>query len=71
MTEYRTEKYTMNEFKALKRNSDGDLTNMYDNFLLLTDEQVELLTCDDWSRYYEYKEELEYEINALRAEFAL
>ena len=67
----RTKKYTMKEFKALERNSDGDLTSMYDHFLLLTDKQVELLTSDDWSRYYEYQEEIDYELNSLKAEFGI
>ena len=67
----RTKKYTMKEFKSLERNADGDLTSMYDHFLLLTDAQVELLTGDDWSRYADYKEELAYEMAALREEFGL
>ena len=67
----RTKKYTMKEFKALERNADGDLTSMYDHFLLLTDAQVELLTGDDWSRYYDYKEELAYEMEMAREEFGL
>jgi hypothetical protein len=71
MQDIRTKKYTMKEFRALERNTDGDLTSMYDHFLLLTDAQVELLTGDDWSRYYDYKEELEYEMNLLREEFGV
>ena len=71
MTDFRTKPYTMKEFKALERNADGDLTSMFDHFLLLTDKQVEMLTSDDWSRYYEYKEELDYELDSLREEFSL
>jgi len=71
MQDIRTKKYTMKEFRALERNTDGDLNSMYDHFLLLTDAQVELLTGDDWSRYYDYKEELEYEMNMLREEFGV
>lgn len=67
----RTKKYTMKEFRNLPRNADGDLTSMYDHFLLLTDAQVELLTGDDWSRYYDYQEELEYEMAMAREEFGL
>ena len=67
----RTKKYTMKEFRALERNSDGDLTSMYDHFLLLTEKQVDLLTSDDWSRYYDYQEELEYEMASLKEEFGL
>ena len=71
MQDIRTKKYTMKEFRALERNTDGDLNSMYDHFLLLTDKQVDLLTGDDWSRYYDYKEELEYEMNMLREEFGV
>jgi len=67
----RTKKYSMKEFKALDRNSDGDLTSMYDHFLLLTDAQVELLTSDDWSRYYDYQEELQYEMELCKQEFGI
>ena len=71
MQDIRTKKYTMKEFRALERNSDGDLTSMYDHFLLLTDAQVDKLTGDDWSRYYDYKEELEYEMELAREEFGI
>jgi len=71
MTEFRTEKYTNEEFLALERNADGDLLNMFDAFLLLTEDQVAQLSGDDWSRYYDYKEELDYEMAALSKEFGL
>ena len=67
----RTKKYTMKEFKALERNADGELTSMYDHFLLLTDKQVEMLKGDDWQRYMDYQEELEYEMASLKEEFGL
>jgi hypothetical protein len=67
----RTKKYTMKEFRALDRNTDGELCDMYEHFLLLTDKQVELLKGDDWQRYMDYQEELEYEMNSLREEFGL
>ena len=67
----RTKKYTMKEFKALDRNSDGDLLDMFEHFLLLTPKQVELLTEDDWSRYYEYQDELDYELHSLKEEFGI
>lgn len=67
----RTKKYTMKEFRALERNADGDLTSMYDHFLLLTDAQVELLEGDDWQRYMDYQEELDYEVAMLKEEFGL
>ena len=62
----RTKKYTMKEFKALDRNTDGELCDMYEHFLLLTDKQVELLKGDDWQRYMDYQEELDYEMYSLR-----
>ena len=67
----RTKKYTMKEFKALERNSDGELCDMYEHFLLLTDKQVDMLVGDDWQRYMDYKEELEYEMALCREEFGL
>ena len=71
MLDIRTKKYSMKEFKALDRNSDGDLLDMFEHFLLLTDAQVELLTEDDWSRYHDYQEELNYELASLKAEFGI
>ena len=67
----RTKKYTMKEFKALDRNTDGELCDMYEHFLLLTDKQVELLKGDDWQRYMDYQEELDYEMYSLREEFGI
>jgi hypothetical protein len=67
----RTKKYTMKEFRALDRNADGELCDMYEHFLLLTDKQVELLKGDDWQRYMDYQEELEYEMAMAREEFGL
>ena len=71
MQDIRTEKYTMAEFRALDRNADGELCDMYEHFLLLTDAQVELLEGDDWQRYMDYQEELEYEMALCREEFGL
>jgi len=65
MTDFRIEKYTNEEFNALARYENGDLVSMFDNFLLLTPEQVNLLTEDDSSRYFECQEELDYELRSL------
>lgn len=54
----RTEKFTDEEFKALPRNADGDIMNLYDAFVWFTPEQVEALTGDDYSRVDDYEEEL-------------
>ena len=67
----RTKKYTMKEFRALERNTDGELCDMYEHFLLLTDAQVELLEGDDWQRYMDYQEELDYEVAMLKEEFGI
>ena len=71
MQDIRTKKYTMKEFRNLPRNADGELCDMYEHFLLLTDKQVELLKGDDWQRYMDYQEELEYEMYSLREEFGI
>jgi hypothetical protein len=57
----------MKEFRALDRNEDGTLVNMFDHFLLLTDKQVAMLAEDDHVRYNDYQEELNYELYALGA----
>jgi hypothetical protein len=71
MLDIRTKPYTMKEFKALDRNTDGDLINLYDHFLLFTDAQVDLLSEDDHARYYDYQEELDYELAMLKEEFGI
>ena len=71
LDDIRTKPYTMKEFKDLPRNSDGDIIDLWDHFLLIKDSQIEMLTSDDWSRYYDLKEELEYEMALCRKEFGL
>ena len=71
MQDIRTKKYTMAEFRDLPRNADGDLIDLYDHFLLFTDAQVDLLSEDDHARYYDYQEELEYEMAMLKEEFGV
>ena len=68
MQDLRTKHYTMKEFKALKRNGDGELINMFEHFLLLTDKQVDLLSNDDWQRYHDCQCELAYEMQSLAKE---
>lgn len=48
------------EFKALARNNDGDIIDLYDIFYLLSPKQIERLTGDDQSRVDDYQEELRY-----------
>ena len=66
----RTEKFNNQEFASLNRNADGDVIDLADAFIWLTDTQVEKLTGDDFSRYDEYQEELRCLIAAAHAEFA-
>jgi hypothetical protein len=65
MNDIRTEKYTMEEFKAIPRYANGRIVDLYEHFLLLTDEQIDMLDSDDWSYYYEMQDELEYELACL------
>jgi len=67
----RTKKYTAAEFKALKRYENGDIVDLYEHALLLKPAHVEALTEDDWSRYHEIHDELNYELAALACEFGL
>lgn len=62
-------KFTNIEFKALARDAEGNLVNMFDNFLMLTEAQIDALTEDDRYAYHGYMEELEEEMNALEYEF--
>lgn len=57
------EKYTMEEFRSLQRNVNGDLTYLEDQWYRLTDAQVNLLTGDDWSRYIELELNNDYMIS--------
>jgi len=55
----RTEKFTMEEFKALPRNKDGDIDPyvLSDDFMWFTEKQIDMLSDDDWQRVDEYQEE--------------
>ena len=46
------------DFKKLERYEDGSIVNLYAISYLLTKNQIKKLTCDDWTRYEEYEEEL-------------
>jgi hypothetical protein len=48
------------QFLHLARYPNGRLVGLYDIFLQLTAEQVEMLHGDDWSYYNELREELDY-----------
>lgn len=62
----RTKTFTTAEFKALPRNADGDIIDLYSVFVWLTPNQVDALSSDDWSRVEDYNEEL----RCMVAEFA-
>jgi hypothetical protein len=72
----RTENFTMEEFKALPRNKDGDIDPyvLSDDFMWFTEKQIDMLSDDDWQRVDEYQEEgyimaqdfLKYEYDGLK-----
>tara|TARA_R110000772_G_scaffold258386_1_gene375563 strand:+ start:202 stop:381 length:180 start_codon:yes stop_codon:yes gene_type:complete len=51
---------TNKEFKALDRNDDGDICELYNIWNTLTDNQIDRLTGDDWQRLDLYREEIDY-----------
>ena len=57
---------TTKEFKQLKRNTDGDIVNLYNIHHLLNDKQIDSLTDDDWSRVNEYQLDLQAELYAMQ-----
>ena len=54
----RTKRFTDAEFKKLDRNVDGDIINLSEDFIWLTDSQKKRLTGDDYSRVDDYEEEM-------------
>jgi hypothetical protein len=62
----RTKAFTAAEFKALPRNADGDIIDLWAAFVWFTPQQVAALTADDCSRVEDYNEEL----RCMVAEFA-
>lgn len=67
----RTKKYTMKEFNAIERNSDGDILDTWEHFPLITEKQRKLLSDDDYSRYENYLEEMRCMMHELELEFGL
>ncbi len=68
MTNYfdtRTSAFTNAEFRAIPRNSDGDIIDFEDAAVFITAAQRDKLTGDDQSRMEDFDEEL----RCLRAEF--
>jgi len=75
----RTKKFTNAEFKALPRYDaedegircgQGRLKDLPEYFWLLTESQVNKLHPDDWTYYYDLQEEVAYNFNELKMEFA-
>ena len=60
---------TNKQFKALERYSNGDVVDLQMNCITLNNSQIEMLTGDDQSRYFENQEELAYMMSDLEAEF--
>lgn len=48
------------DFDNLSRNEDGDILNLSNVYYRMTEEQLERLSDDDWSRVNEYELEMEY-----------
>ena len=61
----RTKAFSNAEFNALPRNDVGEIINLSDHFVWLTDKQIDRLHDDDWSRVIELQEEIE----IMKAEF--
>ena len=59
MTIERTKYFTNAEFNALSRNDDGEIENLSDHFVWLTEKQIDRLSDDDWMRVCELQEEIE------------
>tara|TARA_R100000995_G_C3415986_1_gene91607 strand:- start:53 stop:268 length:216 start_codon:yes stop_codon:yes gene_type:complete len=55
----RTKSFSNAEFNALSRNDVGEIINLSDHFVWLTDKQIDRLHDDDWSRVIELQEEIE------------
>jgi len=66
----RTKNFTDAEFKALPRNDDNDVIDLYGAFVWMTPKQVDALTGDDQSRVDDYEEELRYMIAEFATELA-
>ena len=66
----RTKKYSNTEFAELERDRAGNIVDLYSHFLLLKPAQVDRLSDDDHSHYYELQEELDYELEMLRKELS-
>ena len=58
MLDDRTEKFSKDEFKALERNGEGDVIDLYDAHIWMSNAQISKLTGDDQSRVDDYQEEL-------------
>jgi len=65
----RKKPFTNAEFKALKRNADGDIVDMSTAFIWMTKGQIAQLSDDDSSRYHEHQEESAYDVAQARKEF--
>jgi hypothetical protein len=66
----RTAKFSDAEFWSLPRADNGDIRDLYDAFIWITDEQVEALSGDDFARFDDFQEELRCLTAQARAEFA-
>lgn len=63
--------FTRAEFDALERNDRGDIVELFQCFMWLKPEQIELLTGDDQSRVDDYEEEVRILMAQAKEEFGL
>lgn len=58
----RNKVFTDKEFNQIPRNNDGDISHYDIDFIFcwLTEKQINKLSGDDYTRYCDHKEELEY-----------
>ena len=65
----RTKNFTNKEFIDLSRNADGDIIDLSNAFIWITESQHNLLSTDDCARFEDYQEELRILMAEAMAEF--
>jgi hypothetical protein len=53
-----TEKFTFEEFNRIPTDENGEIIDLYDAYIFITDEQRNLLSPDDYSRMIDLDEEM-------------
>lgn len=65
----RTHKFSAAEFRAIPRNSNGDIIDLFDAYSFITTDQRSELSDDDWSRVLDLDEEVGCLLADARTEF--